>query len=137
MKTKKILSIALAAAMTLSLGLVSTAVYADEIVINYPTFQVGSNSAAPVVAELVNEFNETYAGQYKIVVEDVPGDQNYADKIKVQITSGQLPPVVYGAGSKLLDMALGADLVIRHHEHLQFGVREDGSDRMIPRIPAL
>ncbi|MBQ8305848.1 MAG: carbohydrate ABC transporter substrate-binding protein [Blautia sp.] len=112
MKTKKILSIALAAAMTLSLGVVSSTVFADEIVINYPTFQVGSNSAAPVVAELVDEFNEIYAGQYKIVVEDVPGDQNYADKIKVQITSGQLPPVCYGAGYKLLDMALGADLVV-------------------------
>ena len=80
---KKVLSIAMAAGMTLSLGVCA---HADEIVINYPTFQVGSNSAAPVVAELVNEFNEEYAGQYKIVVEDVPGDANYADKIKDQIT---------------------------------------------------
>ena len=106
---KKVLGVALSAGMVLSLGVCA---HADEIVINYPTFQVGANSAAPVVAELVNEFNEEYAGQYKIVVEDVPGDANYADKIKVQITTGKLPPVVYGAGYKLLDLALGADLVV-------------------------
>ena len=74
-----------------------------EIVIKYPTFQVGSNSAAPVVAELVKQFNEKYAGQYRIEVEDVPGDANYADKIKVQLSTGELPVVVYGGGQKLLD----------------------------------
>ena len=110
MTKTNILRLTLAAAMTFALG--QTAALADEIVINYPTFQIGSNSAAPVVAELVDEFNETYAGQYKIVVEDVPGDANYAEKITVQISTGSLPPVVYGAGYKLLDLALGADLVV-------------------------
>ena len=70
----------------------------DEIVINYPTFQVGTNTAAPVVAELVNRFNEEYAGQYRIEIEEVPGDANY--------------PVVYGGGYALLDLALEADLVV-------------------------
>lgn len=84
----------------------------DEIVINYPTFQVGTNTAAPVVAELVNRFNEEYAGQYRIEIEEVPGDANYAERIQVQISSGQLPPVVYGGGYALLDLALEADLVV-------------------------
>lgn len=84
----------------------------DEIVINYPTFQVGTNTAAPVVAELVNRFNEEYAGQYRIEIEEVPGDANYAERIQVQISSGQLPPVVYGGGYNLLDLALEADLVV-------------------------
>ena len=83
-----------------------------EIVIKYPTFQVGANTAAPVVAKLVEEFNAEYAGKYRIEVEDVPGDANYADKIKVMISSGELPPVVYGGGYKLLDLALQADLVV-------------------------
>ena len=86
--------------------------FADEIVINYPTFQVGANSSAPAIAELVNQFNEKYAGQYRIQVEEVPGDENYADKITVQIASSEaLPPVIYGAGQKLLDLALQADVV--------------------------
>ena len=124
MKMKRWLSCALALVMLLGLvgcgggtdedtssdgGSESTG---DEIVINYPTFQVGTNTAAPVVAELVNRFNEEYAGQYRIEIEEVPGDANYAERIQVQISSGQLPPVVYGGGYNLLDLALEADLVV-------------------------
>lgn len=41
------------------------------ITINYPTFQCGVNTAAPVTAQLVKEFNETYAGKYQIVLEEI------------------------------------------------------------------
>lgn len=82
------------------------------ITINYPTAQCGVNTAAPVVAQLVEEFNEEYAGKYQIVLEEVPGDANYVDKIKVQLGTGDLPPVVYGAGYNLLDLALAQDLVV-------------------------
>lgn len=82
------------------------------VVINYPTFQCGVNTAAPVVEQLIAEFNETYAGKYQIVKEDVPGDANYVDKIKVQLGTGDLPPVVYGGGYNLLDLALVKDLVV-------------------------
>ncbi|WP_298016370.1 ABC transporter substrate-binding protein [uncultured Dysosmobacter sp.] len=82
------------------------------ITINYPTFQCGVNTAAPVVAQLVKEFNEEYAGKYQIKLEEIPGDANYVDKIKVQLGTGDLPPVVYGAGYNLLDLALAKDLVV-------------------------
>lgn len=82
------------------------------ITINYPTFQCGVNTAAPVVAQLVEEFNEEYAGKYQIQLEEVPGDANYVDKIKVQLGTGDLPPVVYGGGYNLLDLALAKDLVV-------------------------
>lgn len=82
------------------------------ITINSPTFQCGVNTAAPVVAQLVEEFNEEYAGKYQIKLEEVPGDANYVDKIKVQLGTGDLPPVVYGAGYNLLDLALAKDLVV-------------------------
>lgn len=84
----------------------------DVIVINYPTFQTGVNTAAPVVDQLIEEFNTEYAGKYQIQKEDVPGDQNYVDKIKVQLGTGDLPPVVYGGGYNLLDLALAQDLVV-------------------------
>ena len=64
----------------------------SEVVIKYPTFQVGSNTAAPVVAKLVEDFNAEYAGKYRIEVEEVPGDADYAGKIKVMISNGELPP---------------------------------------------
>lgn len=82
------------------------------VVINYPTFQCGVNTAAPVVEQLIAEFNETYAGKYQIVKEDVPGDANYVDKIKVQLGTGDLPPVIYGAGYNLLDLVLAKDLAV-------------------------
>ncbi|MDR0886167.1 MAG: ABC transporter substrate-binding protein [Clostridiales Family XIII bacterium] len=83
-----------------------------EIVLNYPTFQCGVNTAAEVVAKLVEEFNEKYDGKYEIKLEEIPGDTNYVDKIKVQLGTGDLPPVIYGGGFNLLDLALAKDLVV-------------------------
>ena len=82
------------------------------ITINYPTFQCGTNTSAPVCDELIKEFNEKYAGKYEIKKEDVPGDQNYIDKIKVQLGTGDLPPVIYGGGYNLLDMVVAKDLAV-------------------------
>lgn len=90
----------------------STESTGSEIVINYPTFQCGVNTAAPVVDQLIEEFNAEYAGKYRIQKEDVPGDANYVDKIKVQLGTGDLPPVVYGGGYNLLDLALAKDVVV-------------------------
>ncbi|MDR0388488.1 MAG: ABC transporter substrate-binding protein [Spirochaetaceae bacterium] len=66
-----------------------------EYVIKYPTHQVGANSSAAANAEMVRTFNEKYKGKYRIEVEEIPGDQNYADKMKVLAVSGQLPDLVY------------------------------------------
>ena len=83
-----------------------------EIVINYPTFQTGVNTAAPVVEQLIKEFNEKFNGKYRIVKEDVPGDQNYFDKIMVQFGVRDLPPVIYGGGYNLLDTAVAVDMAV-------------------------
>jgi raffinose/stachyose/melibiose transport system substrate-binding protein len=83
-----------------------------EIVINYPTFQTGVNTAAPVVNQLIKEFNEQNKGKYRIEKEDVPGDQNYFDKIKVLFGVGDLPPVIYGGGYNLLDLAVTTDSAV-------------------------
>ncbi|MDR1894406.1 MAG: extracellular solute-binding protein [Spirochaetales bacterium] len=82
------------------------------VIINYPTFQCGVNTAAPVVEQLIAEFNQQYAGKYEIRKEDVPGDQNYVDKIRVQLGTGDVPPVIYGGGYNLLDPALARDVVV-------------------------
>ena len=90
----------------------STESTGEEIVINYPTFQCGVNTASPVLDQLLEEFNAEYAGKYRIQKEDVPGDANYVDKIKVELGTGDLPPVVYGGGYNLLDLALAKDVVV-------------------------
>jgi ABC-type sugar transport system, periplasmic component len=117
---KRILALVLSAVMALALftgcGKSESTSGADSgngvITINYPTFQCGVNTAAPVVAKLVEEFNKQYEGKYQIKLEEVPGDANYVDKIKVQLGTGDLPPVVYGGGYNLLDLALAKDLVV-------------------------
>lgn len=83
-----------------------------EVTLQYPTFQIGVNTAAPVVTQLVEEFNANNAGKAKIVVEEVPGDNNYIEKIKILLTSGDLPPVIYGAGYNLMDLALSNDSLV-------------------------
>ena len=82
------------------------------ITINYPTYQCGTNTSAPVCDQLIAEFNEQYKGKYEIKKEDVPGDQNYIDKIKVQLGTGDLPPVIYGGGYNLLDLVVAKDLAV-------------------------
>ncbi len=39
-------------------------------------------------------------------------NQNYMDKIKVQLGTGDLPPVIYGGGYNLLDMVVAKDLAV-------------------------
>lgn len=117
---KRLLALTMAAVMTAALftgcGKSADTANSDSdngvVTINYPTFQCGVNTAAPVVAKLVEEFNKEYEGIYKIKLEEVPGDANYVDKIKVQLGTGDLPPVVYGGGYNLLDLALAKDLVV-------------------------
>jgi len=104
---KRILSLFLAVVMVLGLGSALA-----EIKLDYPTFQVGVNTAAPVIAQLVEEFNALHAGQVVIQVEEIPGDANYIDKIKVLLNAKDLPPVIYGAGYNLLDLALASDLLV-------------------------
>jgi len=104
---KKLVSLLLATLLLL------TAIPAlAETVLEYPTFQVGVNTAAPVIARLVAEFNAAHDGSIRIAVEEIPGDANYIEKIKILMTSGDLPPVVYGAGYNLLDLALASDQVV-------------------------
>lgn len=110
---KKTLSLLLAVLMLLGL---TTAL--AEVTLHYPTFQVGVNTAAPVVAQLVEEFNTQHKGQIKIQVEEIPGDNNYIEKIKTLMSTDDLPPVIYGAGYNLLDLALAKDALVDLTEYV-------------------
>lgn len=110
---KRIVSLLLVAVL-----LLGAASALAEVTLDYPTFQVGVNTAAPVVAQLVEEFNAQHKGQVMIKVEEIPGDANYIEKIKVLLTSGELPPVIYGAGYNLLDLALANDSLVDITEYV-------------------
>ncbi len=84
----------------------------NEIIINYPTSQVGVNTSAPVLSHNVEQFNKNNKGKIQVVVEEVPGDNNYVEKVKAQMRANQLPDLVYAAGYNILDESLDyVDLV--------------------------
>ncbi len=85
---------------------------AKEVVIKYPSFQIGVNSYAPVMEEALKRFNEANAGKYKVEIEEIPGDQAYVDKMKALLSVDQLPDIVFTGGYNLLDLALAKDAVV-------------------------
>jgi raffinose/stachyose/melibiose transport system substrate-binding protein len=84
----------------------------QEVVIKYPTFQVGVNSSAPVLKKAVDQFNEKNKGKIKVQTESIAGDDNYVNKIKVLLSANQLPDIVYAGGYNLLDMCLAKNAVV-------------------------
>lgn len=96
--------------LALILLLVSATAFAEEYIIQYPTHQIGTNTSAPANAAMVEGFNEQYAGQYRIEVEEVPGDTNYRDKMLTLLQSGDLPCMVYGTG--LIDAFYAQDVCV-------------------------
>lgn len=71
--------------------------------INFPTMWVGVNQSAPYFKSMVEEFNATNEGKYKVVMEEIPGDQAYVDKLKVLYSSNSLPDMIAAGGYNTID----------------------------------
>lgn len=69
----------------------TTAPAAGEIVINFPSIWVGTDSKAAYMSELIEKFNAENAGAIKVVVEEQTDYQAYRDKIRTTITTGSAP----------------------------------------------
>ncbi len=66
---------------------------AGEIVINFPSIWVGTDSKAEYMGKLIEAFNEENAGAIKVVVEEQTDYQAYRDKIRTTITTGSAPDI--------------------------------------------
>ncbi|MBR0162607.1 MAG: extracellular solute-binding protein [Oscillospiraceae bacterium] len=64
---------------------------AGEIVINFPSIWVGTDSKAAYMSEMIDSFNAENAGSIKVVVEEQTDYQAYRDKIRTVITTGNAP----------------------------------------------
>lgn len=84
----------------------------EPVSILFPTFQVGVNSSAPLLTENLRLFEEQYGDKINVQVEEIPGDQAYVDKMKILLSAGDLPDLVYAGGYNLLDLALAKDQVV-------------------------
>ena len=88
---------------------------AEEIVINFPSIWVGTDSKAAYMAKMVEDFNNENAGAIKVVVEEQTDYQAYRDKIRTLVTTGDVPDVcildgtydvaAYTASGKFMDFA--------------------------------
>lgn len=72
--------------------------------INFPTSWVGVSTSASWFKDRKEAFDKQFEGKYKLEVEEIPGDQNYIDKIKVLFASDSLPDVLATGGYNLIDM---------------------------------
>jgi raffinose/stachyose/melibiose transport system substrate-binding protein len=73
------------------------------IEINFPTSWVGVSSSTEWFNDRLSAFNEQYSDKYKVVVEEIAGDQAYVDKLKVLYSSKSLPDVISTGGYNLID----------------------------------
>ena len=87
---KKLLSLLLVTLMIVALAVPAYAAN-DEIVINFPSIWVGTDSKAAYMSKLIDDFNAENAGSIKVVVEEQTDYQAYRDKIRTTITTGSAP----------------------------------------------
>lgn len=71
--------------------------------IDFPTHWVGVSVNTQWFQDRLAAFNEQYGDQIKVNVEEIAGDQNYVDKIKVLYTSNSLPDAINAGGYNLID----------------------------------
>ena len=87
---KKLLSLLLVMIMVVALAVPAYAAN-DEIIINFPSVWVGTDSKAPYMAQLIENFNAENAGSIKVVVEEQSDYQAARDKLRTTITTGETP----------------------------------------------
>ncbi|MBO7669819.1 MAG: extracellular solute-binding protein [Oscillospiraceae bacterium] len=87
---KKLLSLLLVMLMIVALAVPAYAAD-DEIIINFPSVWVGTDSKAPYMAQLIENFNAENAGSIKVVVEEQSDYQAARDKLRTTITTGATP----------------------------------------------
>ncbi|AEV30190.1 ABC-type sugar transport system, periplasmic component [Sphaerochaeta pleomorpha str. Grapes] len=83
----------------------ASAVDDGTIVINYPTYRVGTNVTAGYTKVLIDSFNEHFEGKYKVVIEELPSDVAYQEKMAILATTNDLPDIVEGKGP-VIDLAI-------------------------------
>ena len=68
----------------------------EPVEISYATFMVGAHASAAAEKEVIDAFNKEYEGKIKVVIEELPSDDAYVNKMKTLAASKSLPDVVMG-----------------------------------------
>lgn len=69
---------------------------AKPVEISYATFMVGSHVSAAAEEQIIQEFNDKYKDEIKVVIEELPSDDAYVNKMKALAASKSLPDIALG-----------------------------------------
>lgn len=104
-KMKKVLSVTMAVAMMSTVLVGNVYAEGEKIQIKYPTFAVGAHLGAPSEQACIARFNEKFGDIYELVLEELPSDTVYTDKMKTLAATNELPDVIDGKNG-LRDLAI-------------------------------
>ncbi len=95
----------------------------EKVKITYPTYRVGSHASAAAEKEIIEAFKKQYGDEIELVVEELPSDQAYVEKMKVLAASKQLPDIVEGKDG-IIDLAIkngqAVDLLSKVNEDAKY-----------------
>ena len=76
-----------------------------KVTIHYSTYAVGTHLSAPFETAFLERFKEKYGDKIEVVVEELPSDPVYTDKMKTLAATNELPDMVDGKNG-LRDLAI-------------------------------
>ena len=81
----------------------------EPVTIKLAAFTVGVDPAAPFYKKIWDDFPNSKLGQgIKLPIEEIPGPDDYGNKMKLLITSGALPDVIQNMGANIMDLGVQA-----------------------------
>ena len=105
MKSKKILAAVLGAGM-LAAGCSAVAMAEEKVVLDVINYHVGTDYAAEYYSYLFEAFQQTEEGKnVEFNFEEIPTTDAFNQKIKLLISSGDLPDIVFNGGNNIVELA--------------------------------
>jgi len=77
----------------------------EPVKITYPSYRVGVQVSSQTERTLLKEFAEKFGSEVEVVVEELPSDTAYTDKLKILVASNELPDLIDGKNG-MLDLAV-------------------------------
>lgn len=65
----------------------------EAVKIIFPHYSTGSDTGAEFNRTGMQLFNEKYKGKYELIMEEIPGNEAYYEKVKLLAATDQLPPL--------------------------------------------
>lgn len=85
----------------------------EKVTLNVINYHVGTDYAADYYAYLFEEFKKTEAGKnVEFNFEEIPTTDAYNQKIKLLISSGDLPDIVFNGGNNITELAAKSGKVV-------------------------